>query len=212
MSGPDHTLDCPIFQIFLEGQKQGLKNGSVRSITVDQFATGRDHGLDCFFLDRTTHWTTFFWTGLVQSIKVDQFATGSDHGLDRFFLDQTTHWTAPYSKFPGGGQKQGLKNGPVWSITVDQFATGPNHGLDRFFFGPDHTLDHFFWTRPHNGPLFSGPHHTLDCPIFQISWGGQKQGLKNGPVRSITVDQFATGPDHGLDHFFLDHTTHWTAQ
>ena len=27
----------------------------------------------------------------------------------------------------------------------------------------------------------------------------------------ILVDQFATGPDHGLDHFFLDWTTHWTA-
>ena len=69
----------------------------------------------------------------------------------------------------------------------------------------------FFWTGPHTGPLLSGQDHTMDCPIFQISWGGEKQGLKNGPVRSILVDQFETGPDQGLDHFFLDWTTHWTA-
>ena len=41
--------------------------------------------------------------------------------------------------------------------------------------------------------------------------GGQKQGLKNGPVRSILVDHLSTGPDHGLDHFFLDRTMDWTA-
>ena len=48
--------------------------------------------------------------------------------------------------------------------------------------------------------------------MFKISCGGQKQGLKNGLVRSILVYQFSTGPNRGLDHFSLDWTTHWTYQ
>ena len=128
---------------------------------------------------------------------MDQFSTGQDHGLDHFYLDWTTHWTTPYSKFPGR-VKKGLKNGPVRSISVDQFPTGPDHTLDCLIFqiswkgkkqglenvpiwsisvdlfatGLDHGLDIFFWTRQHTGPLFSGPDHTLDCLIFQMSWEG----------------------------------------
>ena len=68
-----------------------------------------------------------------------------------------------YSKFPGGGKKQGLKNGPVRSILVDHLSTGPDHGLDHFFL--DRTAQ---WTAPYS--KFPG--------------GGQKQGLKNGPLLS----------------------------
>ena len=89
---------------------------------------------------------------ILLDVMVDHFATGPDHGLDHFFLDRTTHWTAQYFKFPEGGQKQGLKNGPVRSILVDHLSTGPDHGLDHFFL--DRTTDWttFFWTGPHNGP------------------------------------------------------------
>ena len=95
---------------------------------------------------------------ILLDVMVDHFDTGPDHGLDHFFLDRTTHRTAQYSKFPEGGQKQGLKNGPVRSILVDQFATGPDHGLDHFF------LD---WTT--HWTTLSGPDCTMDCPIYQIS-------------------------------------------
>ena len=64
---------------------------------------------------------------IMMDVMADHFDTGPDHGLDHFFLDRTTHRTAQYSKFPEGGQKQGLKNGPVRSILVDQFATGLDH-------------------------------------------------------------------------------------
>ena len=85
------------------------------------------------------------------------------------------------SKFPGGGvggKKQGFKNGPVRSILVDIYVQ------------LDWTMDWTtcLWTLPHTGTLLSVPDHTMDCPIFKISWEGQKQGLKNGPVRSILVD------------------------
>ena len=100
---------------------------------------------------------------ILLDVMVDHFDTGPDHGLDHFFLDRTTHRTTQYSKFPEGGQKQGLKNGPVRSILVDHLSTGPDHGLDHFFL--DRTTDWtaFVWTGPHNGP----PH----IPIFL---GGSK--------------------------------------
>ena len=154
-------------------------------------------------LDRTTHWTAWYskfpgrvknkglkmyqsgpfqWTYLQLDWTTDwTFFSGPDNTLDRFFLDQTTHWTAWYSKCPGRVKNKGLKmdrSGPFqWT----------NLQLDQ-------TTD---WT------TFSRSDHTLDHPIFQISWEGQKQGLKNGPVRSISVDQFATGPDHRLENIFL---------
>ena len=88
-------------------------------------------------------------------------------------------------KVSWGGQKQGLKNGPVWSIVVDQFATGPDHRLDHFFLdwtnafwtGP-HTGPLFFWTRPHTGPPnipnFLGGSVHFSGPI--CNWTGPRTG------------------------------------
>ena len=103
---------------------------------------------------------------ILLNVIVDHFETGPDHRLDNFCLDQTRHWSAPYSKFSWRVKNKGLKmdrSGPLqWTnLQLDQTQTGP----------------FFFWTGPHTGTLFSGPNHTLYCPIFQISWGSKNKGL-----------------------------------
>ena len=64
------------------------------------------------------------------------------------------------------------------------------------------------WTTHWTAFVWTGSHTGLpDIPNFM---GGLKQGLKNGPVRYISVDQFATGPDHTLDRPIC-HWTRWSS-
>ena len=121
-------------------QKQGLKNGPVQSITVDQFATG-----PLFFWtgphtalphipnflggskSRAEKGTGLFhysgpicnWTGP----QTGPFFSGLDHKLDHFFSGPDHTLDRPIFQISWEGQ----------SISVDQFATGLDHGLDNFF-------------------------------------------------------------------------------
>ena len=136
---------------------------------------------------------------ILLNVIVDHFDTGPDHRLDNFCLDQTTHWSAPYSKFSWRVKNKGLKmdwSGPLqWTNLQLEWTTD----WTVFFLDRTTHWTTFFWTRPHTGPLFSGPDHTLDCPIFQISWGVKNKGLKmdrSGPLQWTNLQ--------------LDRTTDWT--